>query len=738
MFEKSINIGDVKITIKNYSLNTINAKKYGIKTIGDDGIYDNLHYMRKLMPRGLSFVEFTNEEDKTETVVFFGFRKFSGMEDDDEKIDNDKVNNYFREGTMADVTHFIETEKSNGENAKWTIRNIFGKNWVFAGSKNTCKVFLLNEDPRKWYPINSIEDYGNIIAFEVYNILNNLKEAGKLDEFVDYITKNEFIIMGELNHPDSEHIFPILTLKIEHVALLGKNGIEINPVTSFNFFDKFELPSVSNSLKLISEFGNTTKRVLEDTKSEGSVDYLLKKNNDGTYIVLALQKRKSSYYVVIRRIRENCRRHFKLLHEYPGIDKNMVIGLAKKCLTELEKKLRDLTFLPNYTEMCEKWVKMGVQFVNWWFSNYIKSSLEEKMKLLELEKTKFGTTFDTFVKNGVTNYSLDDEKMEEEVETIQKMYILRGPSGSGKTYTSSQLVNLNTIVVSADDYFEENGRYNAKQLQEAHASCQKKAFEALLEGKSVIVSNTNIQLWEMISYVRMSKLLKINVVIKNIDSFLDKNTPIDWMNKNNADYTAKILSARTKGRDKWREEIPVPVIVNQIKRFEDGNVSDIMMAKPPKYINSGSSVPNIGAYKCGGYIGFSHPVFIDWVMEAAEKLSKNNEHNDIMKCLVKVMERDNFIKHITLGFGLSEDKQKDLLNKVCHLSLKDFKNVGIGAVDDKNGNRAYYIVVKCIRLEEIYKTLGMENKYPTLHITIGFRTVDIHNVSKGVETLLKL
>lgn len=57
-------------------------------------------YMHKLMPRGLSFVTIT-KDDQYETVAFYGFRKFSGMEDDVDTLNIEKANLYFRQGSMV-------------------------------------------------------------------------------------------------------------------------------------------------------------------------------------------------------------------------------------------------------------------------------------------------------------------------------------------------------------------------------------------------------------------------------------------------------------------------------------------------------------------------------------------------------------------------------------------------------------------------------------------------------------
>jgi len=733
---------EFKILVESYSLSTWKAKKIGINTISDDGIYEALDYMRKLVPRGLSIITFSRENE-TETAILLGFRKFSGMEDDsEEKIDLDRANHYFRNGSMADVTHFMDTNKSNGENAKWTLRTIFGKTWVFAGSKNTCKVYPLGLNPQHWYPVQSNNDYGNIIASEVYDMLETMDAKDLLDDFAHNIIQNSYVVLGELNHPQSEHVFPITELKIEHVALLGPNGIEVNPVVAFQLFDMFELPTVTHSLKPISALDDTLQEVLDDKTSEGRVLYLLQETEAG-YGVLALLKHKSSFYVVGRRIRQNFWRMLvDPLVEFPGMSNHMVLALATKCQQTLKKKIPQLTFLPDCENKKGEWVKTGVDFVSWWANRYIKTlKLEDKMKLLDDAKSKYGTTYDTFFKA----LPLNEENVEEKVEKAsQKIILLRGPSGCGKTYfagllvASLDLLNKTAVIVSADDYFETKGSYNSKEIQLAHKDCQRKALAALREGHIVIVANTNIQLWEMQAYVKMSQLFNVPVETVNVQSFNETDKTVDWLNKKNADVVAKILCARTKKRDTWRDEIPVGVITGQIKKFEAcESIVDILLASVPRFI---PSIPAKGVYN-KGYAGFSHPVLMSWVQEAVQTLVETKKHPDIEACFDNALLRDNFVKHITLAFWKNFPKgfdQEAFMSQLRHLSLKDFKKIGIGMVDGKNGSRAYYIVVSSSRLQKIYKSFGIEDKFPTLHVTIGFRYSDVHGISKGVETLLKL
>ncbi|KFV43033.1 NEDD4-binding protein 2-like 2 [Gavia stellata] len=99
---------------------------------------------------------------------------------------------------------------------------------------------------------------------------------------------------------------------------------------------------------------------------------------------------------------------------------------------------------------------------------------------------------------------------EERFGCSQKLLlILRGLPGSGKSTLSRILLgqSCDGIVFSTDDYFRQQDgyTYNAAQLGDAHDWNQKRAKQAMEQGKSpVIIDNTNTQAWEMKPYVEVA------------------------------------------------------------------------------------------------------------------------------------------------------------------------------------------------------------------------------------------
>jgi len=101
----------------------------------------------------------------------------------------------------------------------------------------------------------------------------------------------------------------------------------------------------------------------------------------------------------------------------------------------------------------------------------------------------------------------------------QKLILIRGISGSGKTTYAKQLMKEDPSLshYEADMYFyNNNGEYHfdPKKLKDAHEWCKKQTEIDLMFGKSVIVSNTFTQKWEIDPYIQLGKNYGAEIIIK--------------------------------------------------------------------------------------------------------------------------------------------------------------------------------------------------------------------------------
>ncbi|MGX9416365.1 AAA family ATPase [Vibrio sp. RC27] len=96
----------------------------------------------------------------------------------------------------------------------------------------------------------------------------------------------------------------------------------------------------------------------------------------------------------------------------------------------------------------------------------------------------------------------------------QRLILIRGLPGSGKTTLARSFA---AVHIEADMYFIDHKgeyRFDANRLKDAHQWCFQTAVASLLEGHSIVVSNTFIQYWEMKPYIEFAtkKQIAIDVI----------------------------------------------------------------------------------------------------------------------------------------------------------------------------------------------------------------------------------
>jgi predicted kinase len=90
------------------------------------------------------------------------------------------------------------------------------------------------------------------------------------------------------------------------------------------------------------------------------------------------------------------------------------------------------------------------------------------------------------------------------------LLIIRGLPGSGKSTRALSFVQSGAMDVhlEADQFFTDSYgvyRFDPTLVRDAHAWCQRETEKALGEGKSVVVSNTFTQMWELQPYIEIAE-----------------------------------------------------------------------------------------------------------------------------------------------------------------------------------------------------------------------------------------
>lgn len=316
--------------------------------------------------------------------------------------------------------------------------------------------------------------------------------------------------------------------------------------------------------------------------------------------------------------------------------------------------------------------------------------------------------------------SCDEKEPEVELGKKKTVVILRGPTGSGKSFWINKLGRI--TQVSADEYFRRLGKFDASKLHVAHQKCQEDFMTAVCRGDmTIVVSNTNVNAKDFRVYLEIAYTMGYDVVIEHVDSF---GIGIYTMKPEDA-WTA--LSQRLESTDRkesWQglpeKEVfmkhltgilanPVPFEEGSLERaLEKSFVTTLKTSKTNRYSLHGGSIP----------------------------LLKRNAILELMKIgvdpkwILKCFLRDKGESHITLA----SSEQPLPAFEQPELFASDLNPLGIGRVE-KDGEITYFLVIDCPPLQDALKKAGLPAF--DLHITVAFKNVDIHGVSKGVETLLK-
>jgi predicted kinase len=182
---------------------------------------------------------------------------------------------------------------------------------------------------------------------------------------------------------------------------------------------------------------------------------------------------------------------------------------------------------------------------------------------------KKGLSRDEILKSTISKFGV----FATESKLNRVMILMRGVSGSGKSTTARKIAqDRGGVVLSTDDYFERNGRYefDPKMLPEYHALNQRRAEESMVAGVSpIIIDNTNTQAWEMKPYVEaaMRHGYEVEVVEPGSPGFPE----VDF------DEIMKRQKSREGGKS-----MPEEVVRRMTSRFQRSlTVDDILASRSP-------------------------------------------------------------------------------------------------------------------------------------------------------------
>lgn len=124
---------------------------------------------------------------------------------------------------------------------------------------------------------------------------------------------------------------------------------------------------------------------------------------------------------------------------------------------------------------------------------------------------------------------------------VQELLLVRGHPGSGKSTLAQAFADLGYLHFENDSFFVDAAgvyTFNIAFHQEAKDSCVRQATQALLNGESVVVSNTFTKLVEMDSLVSFAVELGIPFRVIEMNNTFDNlhNVPVSVMEDKKASF----------------------------------------------------------------------------------------------------------------------------------------------------------------------------------------------------------
>jgi hypothetical protein len=437
----------------------------------DDKIYNNDAEIRDKVARGNTVMEIhsTTTGQTNHDMVVFALKKFTGgMGDEDEdQPENDLVWQRYFQKPLEEVRKVVCMIKENGEAAHVSVRLIEGKFYFIAGSKNVHLIFQTEKD------IDLYKDSRYMVAKTIAEAW--LREIQQLDKakltlLLNYMHLSKLTAIFEILCPDYQHVVDLsylnkpklkfLTLTTQYSKQSSPSLCAVAPDACIEFgralgldTAKYEIVDAADSEKRMGE-------IRAGYGYEGEVMYFL----DADDTTVGLLKKKTTWYVLCRAIREKVSNAFSAFKKNPG---GWTKQLSNSHLLRIDNRVDQIRKWLELSELeATKWKTLGKDFQNWLIAN-LKADLNNMDKYAV--RGNFPQLWNSFltgasISDKVDNMEEEEPKEDEKVE--EEKYKIEEPrKGSPVIYVENAVSKvrpfIGTCIVRNVDLL---GRKNLKKL----------------------------------------------------------------------------------------------------------------------------------------------------------------------------------------------------------------------------------------------------------------------------------
>ena len=338
----------------------------------DDKLYNNNPDIRDKVARGNTVLEVHDTISHTvqHDMAIFALRKFTGgMGDEDEDQPEDDLvwQRYFLK-PMSEVSKVVCMIKENGEAAHVSVRLIDDKFYFIAGSKNVHLLFKNAQD------LELYTESRFMIAKKVGAAwLQQLEQvpATKTAMLLSFLHASRLTMIFEILCPDYQHVVDLSHLpqpQLKFLTFTKQYNDNVDAKTSLSAFSPdiciefaryFSLDTANYDVITAEETEKRMMKVRQGVDYEGEVLYFMD-NNDNT---IGLLKKKTTWYIVLRAIREKVSHAHSTYKKNPGGWSSQV---NTQLLGKLNKRLDDIQrWLSLTPEETHEWKMIGRSFQSW-------------------------------------------------------------------------------------------------------------------------------------------------------------------------------------------------------------------------------------------------------------------------------------------------------------------------------------------------------------------------------------
>ncbi|UHB41756.1 ferredoxin [Macrobrachium rosenbergii nudivirus] len=369
--------------------------------ISDDEIYMNNLKLIDLIPRGMCLMKLTKGDNTYYDMVTYATRKFTGFNDND--IDTQRPIDYSLSINMLmdipKLNTIVSMEKINGSAVNFSGRYIGDVFYLFVGSKNVRILVNPYED------INvSLSAYKNDLRYTIPKKAAQLfintwlqLNAEKQTKLAKWLHSTRGTIVGEICLTSDQHI----VLKyIDELYLFGITP----PPSSDGFYRSYTLLDPLKTLEVFRSYGFKTPNYVEYTPwneiYEDVYDMKTKRQTEGVVLycmdlsdnVTNMIKLKTTWYILLRAIREKTKYHF---HRRQIKNTPVRVIDTKIVKEDMRNRIRELT---SYVSMPPDEMNEWLNKISDWVDFYVTYSNEHKIGNVKMIAT-FPKIWSDFIYN---------------------------------------------------------------------------------------------------------------------------------------------------------------------------------------------------------------------------------------------------------------------------------------------------------------------------------------------------